>query len=289
MEIDDAIAERARAGQVLTATELASLDAADVLSLGMLADEVRRARVGDRVSYQRVLVIGGQPVPEAAIAAALPTADEVRLTALGTKLDETVGLITHVRRQIGTAARLTGFSLADLIERGWGALPDVLSVLAASGLDALAEAPVDLVSAADVQAAIAAGLAPATLSVQSRPGDRVAVLLRVRALVEAHPTLQRFAPLAREQSVAAPTTGYQDVRLVALARLAVPSMERVEVDWQQYGPKLAQVALLFGANHLDRVSPVDDPALGPRRATLEEVRRNIEAAGFRPADPGEAA
>ena len=101
--------------------------------------------------------------------------------------------------------------------------------------------------------------------------------------------MRRFAPLAREQSVAAPTTGYHDVRLVALARLGLPSIDRIEVDWPQYGPKLAQVALMFGASYLDRVSPVDDPALGPRRATLEEVRRNIEAAGFRPAGPGEAA
>jgi aminodeoxyfutalosine synthase len=101
--------------------------------------------------------------------------------------------------------------------------------------------------------------------------------------------MRRLAPLAREESVAAPTTGYQDVRLVALARLGVPSIAHIDVDWQQYGPKLAQVALMFGANHLDRVSPVDDPALGPRRATVEEVRRNIEAAGLRPADPGEAA
>ena len=51
------------------------------------------------------------------------------------------------------------------------------------------------------------------------------------------------APLAREQSVAAPTTGYHDVRLVALARLALPDTRVIEVDWQQYGPKLAQVAL----------------------------------------------
>jgi 2-iminoacetate synthase ThiH len=63
----------------------------------------------------------------------------------------------------------------------------------------------------------------------------------------------------------------------------------IEVDWHQYGPKLAQVALMFGANHFDRVSPVDDPALGPRRAAAEEVRRNIIAAGFTPAEPGEAA
>jgi 2-iminoacetate synthase ThiH len=66
-------------------------------------------------------------------------------------------------------------------------------------------------------------------------------------------------------------------------------VEVIEIDWQQYGPKLAQVALMFGANHLDRVLPVDDPALGPRRASTEEVRRNIVAAGFRPAEPGEAA
>ena len=39
----------------------------------------------------------------------------------------------------------------------------------------------------------------------------------------------------------------------------------------------------------NRLTPIDDPTLGPRRATIEEVRRNIAAAGFRPADPGEAA
>ena len=79
------------------------------------------------------------------------------------------------------------------------------------------------------------------------------------------------------------------MRLVALARLALPTVDVIEVDWQQYGPKLAQVALMFGANHLDRVLPIDDPALGPRRAATEDVRRNIAAAGFRPAGPGEAA
>jgi aminodeoxyfutalosine synthase len=131
---------------------------------------------------------------------------------------------------------------------------------------------------------------PQTLSVQRWPGDgRIPVLLRARAIASANPALTRFAPLSREQSVTAPTTGYHDVRMVALARLALPAVPTIDVDWQQYGPKLAQVALMFGANHLDRVSPVDDAALGSRRASAEEVRRNIVAAGFTPADPGEAA
>lgn len=288
MEIDDAIAERARTGQTLTNLELESLDAADVLSLGMLADEVRRARVGDTVGYTRVTIVGEDPLEDGAATAAAARGGEVRMTTPAGTLDDTIGRIARTRRQVGSAARLTGFSLADVIARNWGPLPGVLSALAAAGLDALAEAPVDLVSPADVATAIKAGLRPTMLSVQRRPEDRVSLLLDVRAIADANPSVGRFAPLAREQSVAAPTTGYQDVRLVALARLALPSLTCIDVDWQQYGPKLAQVALMFGANHLDRVSPVDDPALGPRRATVEEVRRNIEAAGLRPVDPGEA-
>ena len=39
MKIDVAITERARAGATLTETELLALESADLLSLGMLADE----------------------------------------------------------------------------------------------------------------------------------------------------------------------------------------------------------------------------------------------------------
>jgi aminodeoxyfutalosine synthase len=102
--------------------------------------------------------------------------------------------------------------------------------------------------------------------------------------VLAVPSLQTVAPLPREQSIAVPTTGYEDVRAVALARLALPSVQHIQVDWTQYGPKLAQVALTFGANHLDRVSTVDDESLGRRRTSVEDVRRNIAAAGFTPVE-----
>jgi 2-iminoacetate synthase ThiH len=57
---------------------------------------------------------------------------------------------------------------------------------------------------------------------------------------------------------------------------------RIEVDWSLYGPKLAQVALSFGADHLDAVPATSDPALGRRRETVEDVERNIRAAGFEP-------
>jgi 2-iminoacetate synthase ThiH len=69
-----------------------------------------------------------------------------------------------------------------------------------------------------------------------------------------------------------------------MARLAAPNIPSIQVDWQLYGPKLAQVALTFGADDLDNVTASDEAPDGRRRAPLEEVRRNIEAAGFQPAE-----
>jgi aminodeoxyfutalosine synthase len=81
-----------------------------------------------------------------------------------------------------------------------------------------------------------------------------------------------------------PTTGYDDVKSVAIARLAAPNISTVQVDWLRYGPKLAQVALTFGADDVDNVSASDEAPDGRRRAPLEDVRRNIKAAGLEPAE-----
>ena len=68
MNINLAIAERARAGEALTVAEIDELGAVDILSLGMLADEVRRARVGDTVTFTRVSSkLAGARVPSGAL------------------------------------------------------------------------------------------------------------------------------------------------------------------------------------------------------------------------------
>jgi 2-iminoacetate synthase ThiH len=68
--------------------------------------------------------------------------------------------------------------------------------------------------------------------------------------------------------------------MVAIARLAAPNIASIQVDWQRYGPKLAQVALTFGADDLYGVSASDEAPEGRRRAPIEEITRNVEAAGF---------
>ena len=266
MNINLAIIERARAGALLTAAELDELATADVLALGMLADEVRRARVGDSVTYARDA--------------------ETRLTGLPNALDEVLAMISSARTS-GAPVGLAGFSLADLVDRNWGTLVDVLRRLKAAGLAAIAEAPIDRLADpfTALRSAEEAGLLVNCLSLQKPfEGSRTDYVLKVRNIVERFPALQTVAPLPREQSIAVPTTGYDDVRAVALARLGLPMVRNIQVDWTQYGPKLAQVALTFGANDLDRVSAVDDDTLGRRRTSAEDVRRNIAAAGFTAAE-----
>ena len=96
--------------------------------------------------------------------------------------------------------------------------------------------------------------------------------------------IHTFAPLPRTMSVTAPSTGYDDVKQVALARLAVDNIDSIQVDWALYGPKLAQFALTIGADDVDSVSAMDPGTLGTRRSPLEEIRGNIRAAGLEPVE-----
>ncbi len=91
-------------------------------------------------------------------------------------------------------------------------------------------------------------------------------------------------PLPAAVAPMRPTTGYDDVKAVAMARLAAPSIPVIQVDWLRYGPKLAQVALTFGADDLDSVTSSEEAPDGQRRAPIQDVRRNIEAAGFSPVE-----
>ena len=283
MNINLAIAERARAGEALTAAEIDELGTADILSLGMLADEVRRARVGNTVTYSRVLELQAatKDTPLQASGA------EVRISDVPATLDDTEALISEARMLAGPQL-LTGFSLAEIADRHWGKLADVLKRLKRAGLDAIAEAPIDRLHDAEdaLRSCAAAELPVRCLSLQSPiAGDgRSSWLIHLRDLVKKFPQIDTVNPLSREQSIAVPTTGYEDVRAVALARLVLPSIKTIQVDWAQYGPKLAQVALTFGANDLDRVSTVDDESLGRRRTSVEDVKRNIAAAGFTPVE-----
>jgi aminodeoxyfutalosine synthase len=110
---------------------------------------------------------------------------------------------------------------------------------------------------------------------------REALLMRAVEIQRASGGVRAFAPLPRLSSVAQPSTGYDDVKAIAVARLMTDNIESIQVDWALYGPKLAQFALTVGADDVDSVSPLEGD-LGRRRSPLEEIRGNIKAAGLEP-------
>ena len=288
--VDQAL-ERIQAGEPLDSRTLAELAASsDILVCGMLADALRRRLHGATTTYVRVHTVapdtGGGGAAEAVPAAA----GEVRLAGSPSTLDEAVARVTAARTHAG-AVCLSGFSWADVSRLADGSrIETVLSALRAAGLDALAEVAVD--TAPSIEGALAAltgaGFTQVRLHVaKAGPADgRLELWAQVARAQAGTSAVSSLDPLPRSLSAFKPTTGYDDVKAVALARLALPQVPRIQVDWMRYGPKLAQVALTFGADDVDDVSASDASPLGRRRAPLEEIRRNVEAAGLVPVERG---
>ncbi len=277
--VPDAIARQVAEGTPLDAAAVAALAAAtDILTLGALADAARRRRHGQVATFARVHVLDvSEP---SSWTPAPPGAQEVRLVGTPASLDDAVDAVLQAKPLAG-ACVLRGFELRDLITLGG---EEGCRALAAAGLDEVAVCHAGPDAAEAVRAARDAGLAVRVVALDDEPADRVAWLLAVRDLQAAVGGLHAVAPLPRVIDAASPTTGFADVRSVALARLVLDDVPSVQVDWSLYGPKLAQVALTVGADDLDAVSASDDTSQGARRATLEELRRNITAAGLTPAE-----
>jgi aminodeoxyfutalosine synthase len=256
----------------------------DIISIGMLADDIRRQRHGLRTTFVRVtditpLTAGGQ-TPS-------PAAGEIRLVGAPPTRAAAIDRVTGVAPATPGGV-LTGYSLADLEQlaaRDGGTLRSLLEDLRAAGLELVAEAPVDRLQdpRRSIEEVNIAGLALARLTVHQSPSsDPMPLLKAVADLQRAVAVIRAFAPLPRSVNPAVPTTGYDDVKRVALARVVVDNVPSIQVDWSLYGPKLAQVALTVGADDIDGVSADEDASLGFRRAPLEEIRRNIRAAGQEP-------
>jgi aminodeoxyfutalosine synthase len=281
----DAHLERLATGERLSASELREFAAApDILQLGMLADAVRRRQCGIRTTFLRVAAC---PYDHSFTEAVPPAAREIRITGSPESLEIALSAVSTAKRVAGDRT-VSGFAWGD-IERlsGGSGEARILDKLRRAGLDAVAELPLDAL--ADPAAVIGrlqdAGWDGLRLSVAKAPAaERLALIMRAGELQDRFGCIRSLDPLPMQLNAFRPTSGYEDVKMVALARLAAPGIPSIQVDWGRYGPKLAQVALTFGADDIYGVSASDEAPEGRRRAPLEEVRRNIEAAGFEPVE-----
>jgi hypothetical protein len=90
-------------------------------------------------------------------------------------------------------------------------------------------------------------------------------------------------PLDRDQGSDGDFTGTEVLRAIALARLILPAVVEVQAPLATLGPKVAQVALEFGATHLgyvalDGQTPNDPLVAGA--SMLDELVESISRTGM---------
>ena len=281
--IQELTARLARGGSLGLADGPAIVGTPDLIAVGALADDVRRQLHGARTTFVRVFEVHLDAMP----ATLPPGADpgELRLVGRPSSPAQALQAVASARKLSGGGIPLSAFSLPDLAALE-SSSPDLFASLVREGLEAVADLPVD--GAADagamVKRARAAGLRVERMTVHGAAADPLSTVAAAIELQRVVGGFRVFAPLPRTLSTMTPTTGYDDVKTVALARLLTRDIPSVQVDWPLYGPKLAQVALTVGADDVDGVAAVDSAALGTRRSAIEEITRNIRAAGLEPVE-----
>ncbi|HTX41421.1 MAG TPA: aminofutalosine synthase MqnE, partial [Acidobacteriaceae bacterium] len=124
--------------------------------------------------------------------------------------------------------------------------------------------------------------------------DRVDHLLKLRALQDETGGFQTFIPLAFHPDNTPldhlpRTTGMTDIRQIAVGRLLLDNFPHIKAYWQMMTPKIAQIALRFGADDIDGTVIEekiyhDAGATTPQGMTRSELMRLITAAGRVPVE-----
>src|ERR1700683_2116784 len=122
--------------------------------------------------------------------------------------------------------------------------------------------------------------------------DRVDHLLKLRSVQDETGGFQTFIPLAFHPENTPldhlpVTTGLTDIRQIAVARLLLDNFPHIKAYWIMMTPRVAQVALRFGADDLDGTVVEekiyhDAGAQTPQAMTRTELTRLIREAGCDP-------
>jgi aminodeoxyfutalosine synthase len=110
--------------------------------------------------------------------------------------------------------------------------------------------------------------------------DRIDHLLRLRSLQDESSGFQTFIPLAFHPANTAlahlpPTTGFEDIRNIAVSRLMLDNIPHIKAYWVMMTPEIAQIALRFGADDIDG-TVVEEKIYHDAGATTSQVMRRQE-------------
>ncbi len=126
--------------------------------------------------------------------------------------------------------------------------------------------------------------------------ERVDHLLKLRELQDRTGGFLTFIPLAfhpkntaLEELNISRTTGYDDLKTLAIARLMLDNFDHIKAYWVMLGPKIAQVSLAFGVDDIDgtvveeRITHAAGAEAG-QSMTKADLVNMIKAAGRKPAE-----
>ena len=124
--------------------------------------------------------------------------------------------------------------------------------------------------------------------------DRVDHLMRLRHLQDETQGFQTFIPLAFHPDNTPlqhlpKTTGLLDIKQIAIGRLMLDNFLHIKAYWQMLTPKIAQIALRFGADDIDGTVIEekiyhDAGATTPQGMRRQELMRLIREAGREPVE-----
>ena len=124
--------------------------------------------------------------------------------------------------------------------------------------------------------------------------ERVDHLIQLRATQDRTGGFVTFIPLAFHPANTAlahipPPTGFDDLKAIAVSRLMLDNFDHIKAYWIMLTPRIAQVALRFGANDLDGTVVEekiyhDAGATTPENMTRADLERLIRAAGCVPVE-----
>ena len=124
--------------------------------------------------------------------------------------------------------------------------------------------------------------------------DRVDHLLKLRALQDETHGFQTFIPLAFHPDNTAlqhlpKTSGMLDIKQIAVSRLVLDNFPHIKAYWQMMSPKIAQIALRFGADDIDGTVIEekiyhDAGATTPQGMQRKDLVRLIREAGREPVE-----
>ncbi|MBI3333452.1 MAG: dehypoxanthine futalosine cyclase [Candidatus Omnitrophica bacterium] len=120
--------------------------------------------------------------------------------------------------------------------------------------------------------------------------ERVEHLVRLRQLQDETGGFRAFIPWSFQRGhtvlEAPPAGGMEYLRIIALSRLVLDNVPNIQAGWVTEGPKLAQLALSFGANDFGGIL-IDEVVVGATgmvyRVDRQEALRLIQGAGRIPA------